>query len=212
MPFRPRRVSLGCAAVLCSAAPAIAQPSVIPFQTHAAFFSAETKQPAPVDPQVFVADASAPAATGLQGIRHAQGLRNAAVASDPPATPLLNADGKPLGFTLGQWLGAGGTAALDGSKVTVELHGLRPGGHYSLFENHFDQKPVGFTPLDGSGSANGFTADAKGDAGLSLTAPARLTHDNAVLVILDDDGQGHGASRGAVGIDAQHQLIARPPG
>ena len=34
------------------------------FETHAAFFSAETKQPKALDPHVFVRDETAPAAIG----------------------------------------------------------------------------------------------------------------------------------------------------
>ncbi len=198
--------------VAANVAALAAEPAPVAFQTHASFFSAETRQPKPIDPQVFVQDGAAAPGIGPQGIHHVSGVRPALIGSDPPGTHLVNAQNKPLNFTLGQWLGAGGDVTLTGSTVAATFHGLRSNAHYSLFENHFDQSPAGFTPLDGKGVANGFKTNARGEAAVTVTAPAPLTRDNAVLVILDDDGEGHGASRGEVGISAQHQLIARPPG
>ena len=203
------------AATGLSAQAATPAPAPLVFQTHAAFFSTETQQKAAIDPQVFVADPAAPAATGPQGIAHAAGFRPALIATDAPTTKVSNADGKPLGFSLGAWLGATGTAAIlpgkaGGERVTVQLHGLQPKGLYSLFENHFDQNPVGFTPLDGKGATNSFRADAKGNAKITVTTPDVLTHANAVLVVYHSDGKTHGASRGPIGVGAQHELIARP--
>ena len=97
------------------------------------------------------------------------------------------------------------------TRIAVSLGGLRPGGHYSLFENHFDQAPVSFTPLDGDGTHNSFTASPRGTASLSVLAPGTLTHANAVLVVFHGDGRDHGMQRGDVGVTAQHQLIARVP-
>ena len=192
------------------------QPAVMPFQVHAAFFSAETKQTKVIDPQVFVPDASVQAATGPQGIKHVTGFRPAMIESDPATTPLSNADGKPLGFTLGAWLGASGTVTISplkagGETVSAQFHDLRPNAQYSLFENHFDQTPVGFTPLDGNGTNNSFQTDANGDASVTVIAPEVLTHSNAILVVYHGDGHTHGVSRGEIGIGAQHQLIARIP-
>ncbi len=193
------------------------EPTHLKFETHAAFFSAETKQPKPIDPQVFVKDAGVAEGTGPQGIKHAAGIRPALIETDAKSTPLFNAQGAPLGFTLAEWLAPTGRATLSptgagGVVIKVTFEHLRPDATYSLFENHFDQKPVGFTPLDGAGAANSFKTDAKGHATATVTAPQKLTHDNAILVILDDDGQTHGTSRGDIGINAQHQLIARLPG
>ncbi|MEP7209083.1 MAG: hypothetical protein ABI920_19275 [Casimicrobiaceae bacterium] len=181
-------------------------------ETHAGFFSAETKQAKPLDPQVFVKDVNAPAATGPQNIRHDAGLRPAFIA-DAPGTALFNAKGKALGFDLGKWLAPTGTATIgpDGMTVTVKLANLRPQGTYTLFENHFDQKPVGFTPLDGTGKGNSFVAPADGTKTFTLKAPAKLTHDNAVLLVYHSDGATHGMSRGEIGVDAHHQMIARLP-
>lgn len=186
----------------------------MPLQTHAAFFSAESKQKMPLDPQVFVAQAGAPSAVGPQGIRHASGLRNALV-SDMHSLPVTTANGIPLHITLGQWLLAKGDVLSDPlpdgrEKITVVMSGLIAGGHYSLFENHFDQQPVGFTPLDGTGVDNNFVADAAGRAVFTAYSPTPLTHDNAVLVVFHSDGKDHGKSRGDIGLTAHHQLIARP--
>lgn len=187
---------------------------VVDFVTHAAFFSDETHQTPPLDPQVFVASLTAPAANGPQGIKHIAGVRNALIA-DNPALPIVSAQGKPLDMTLGTWLSAKGKVILfplpnGQEKVKVMLSGLKPNGHYSLFENHFDQKPIGFTPLDGQGTDNNFIANAEGKAVVTTIAPTALSHDNAVLVVFHSDGTPHGMSRGAIGIDAHHQLIARP--
>ncbi|TAL55926.1 MAG: hypothetical protein EPN80_05725, partial [Pandoraea sp.] len=82
-PFANMTKSLIAPAVVLLAASAacagtsLAQPvTTLPFEAHAAFFSRETHQPKPLDPQVFVRAPGAPAAMGPQGIRHAAGYRN----------------------------------------------------------------------------------------------------------------------------------------
>jgi hypothetical protein len=45
---------------------------------------------------------------------------------------------------------------------------------------------------------------------LALDQAASLTHDNAVLVIYNSGGEQHGMERGCIGVDAHHQIIARP--
>jgi hypothetical protein len=213
---RTTRIAAGMIAALAMVGPSFAaEPVHLTLETHAAFFSRETKQAKPVDPQVFVADAAVPAGVGPQGIKHVAGFRPALIQADPATSPLFNAEGARLGFTLGEWLRATGTvtmtAAANGAEtVVVDAKGLRPNAVYSLFENHFDQTPVGFTPLDGTGRANSFHTDAAGHGHASLTAPQALTSANAVLLILDDDGQTHGMTRGAIGVSAQHHLIAQP--
>jgi hypothetical protein len=189
-------------------------PITVPFETHAQFFSDEVAQPRGLDPQVFVIAAGAPAAHGFQGIDHAAGIRNAWI-DDPAAQPIYDARGRPLSMTLGEWLGAQGTVTFaprqDGREdVSVSLTGLKPGARFSLFENHFDQHPIGFTPLDGTARTNSFRADARGDATVSVVAPAVLTHENAVLVVYHSDGRAHGEERGEIGVNAHHQLIVRP--
>ena len=186
------------------------------FITHAAFFSAETHQPKPLDPQVFVRDASAPAGIGPQNIQHVAGVRPALIEQDAKTTPLVNAKGEALGFDLGDWLAAGGVVTISSSasgkvEISAQFMHLRPGGHYSLFENHFDQQPVGFTPLDGVGAANNFVANENGGAQVKVTVPQALTHANAILLVYHSDMTSHGAQRGDIGVNAHHQLIARIP-
>lgn len=184
------------------------------FQTHAAFFSAESKQPQVLDPHAFVADATAPAAAGPQGIKHVAGIRPALVDRDAASVPVVTADNVPLGFTLGQWLGASGSVMIDGNnpvRLSATFRSLKPQGHYSLFENHFDQKPVGFTPMDGTGTTNNFLAKADGTATLTMTLPHLPTHDNAVLLVYHSDQTDHGVERGAIGVNAHHQIIVRIP-
>jgi hypothetical protein len=191
-----------------------ATPLKMTFVTHAAFFSAETKQPKALDPQVFVEDASAPEATGPQGIKHVAGVRPPFIDQDPKTSKLFNAEHKPLGFDLQSWLAATGTVSVtekDG-KVTLEatFKNLQPNASFSLFENHFDTKPISFTPMDGTGKTNSFTAKSDGTASVTVTLPSMPTHDNAVLVIYNSGGQPHGVERGQIGVDAHHQIIARP--
>lgn len=191
-----------------------APPLKLEFVTHAAFFSAETKQPKVIDPQVFVEDSSAPEATGPQGIKHVAGVRPTFIDQDAKPSKLFNAEHKPLGFDVGSWLSATGTATIaekDG-KVMLEatFKNLQPNANYSLFENHFDTKPISFTPMDGAGKTNSFTAKGDGTASVTVTLPSMPTHDNAVLVIYNSGGQPHGMERGRIGFDAHHQIIARP--
>jgi hypothetical protein len=211
--------SMGLAVALtlvCTAATEAADSQRLTFTIHATFFSSETKQPKPVDPQVFVQDPASPAATGPQNIQHIAGVRPALIEQDPKTTPLFNAKGESLGFDLGQWLGATGGVTIMPSangqaKISVQFSKLQPGGAYSLFENHFDRQPVGFTPLDGAGKANNFATDKKGAARVTLTAPQMLTHANAVLLVYHSDKTFHGDQRGEIGVTAHHQLIARIP-
>lgn len=216
-----RRQLLGAASLaglapLAIGRPAAAAPAAaaLPFILHAAFFSQETHQAKPLDPQVFVKDQAAQAAVGPQNIPHAAGVRPAWLAG-PRDAEAFNAQGQALGFTLAEWFAATGsvtiTPAGPNTRLACRFTALRPHGVYSLFENHFDQKPIGFTPLDGTGHANSFTADAKGEAAISLVAPGRLSHDNAVLLVYHSDGQAHGAQRGEIGVTAHHQIIARIP-
>jgi hypothetical protein len=186
------------------------------FTTHAAFFSTETHQAKPIDPQVFVRDPAAPAATGPQGIRHVAGVRPALIDQDPGATPLVNANGEPLGFDLADWLGAKGVVTITRSargkiEVSARFTHLRPGGYYSLFENHFDQQPIGFTPLDETGKTNNFVASKIGSTRVTVVAPQPLTHANAVLLVYHSDKMFHSEQRGDPGVNAHHQLIARIP-
>jgi hypothetical protein len=173
-----------------------AAPLKMNFVTHAMFFSTESKQPKMLDPQVFVHDPAAEAATGPQGIKHAAGVRPPLIDQDPKSSMLYNADDKPLGFDLQTWLSASGSVTIserDGKPVLeADFKGLRPNAQYSLFENHFDHTPVSFTPMDGTGKTNSFVAQPDGSAKVSMTLPDFPTHANAVLLIYDSEGQTHG--------------------
>lgn len=89
-----------------------ASPLKLEFVTHAAFFSAETKQPKTLDPQIFVEDPSAPEATGPQGIKHVAGVRPPFIEQDARTSKLFNAEHKPLDFDLQSWLSATGTVTI----------------------------------------------------------------------------------------------------
>jgi hypothetical protein len=186
------------------------------FEPHGAFFSAETRQPVSIDPQVFVGTPGAAAGVGPQNISHAAGVAPASLAAAPD-TPLYTAAGRPLGVTLGRWLGARGTgdvtAVADGphaALVTVSFTELIPGGTYSLFIVAFRSAGNTFAPLDGVGLHN-FVALSDGIARARVFTPFRLTHENAVLLVYHSDGRAHGESRGSPGVTAHHQLIARLP-
>jgi hypothetical protein len=197
-------------------APAWATPAIaLRFVPHGAFFSRETHQKVAIDPQVFVKASGVTAGVGPQNIRHVAGFAPARL-SDPPSTPLFNADGQPLDITLGRWLGARGTATIEaarsgGARVAASFSGLIPRGTYSLFRVTFRPGGNTFTPLDGTGASNSFTAGTTGTAGVTVRAPTPLTHANAVLLVYHSDGRTHGTSRGAPGVTAHHQLIARIP-
>jgi hypothetical protein len=99
----------------------------------------------------------------------------------------------------------GGDARLD-----AVFSGLKPQGHYSLFERHSDQKPVTFTPMDGGGNSNSFVTQADGTAKLSIKLARSLPSTNAIVLIYHSDNQAHGRERGRVGFDAHHVVMTRP--
>ncbi len=100
-----------------------------------------------------------------------------------------------------------------GARTRVKLFftDLISGGRYSLFENHFTAAGVMFTPLDGTGKANSFSADAKGIGRITVSVPGLITHAEAILLVFHSDGIDHGAVRGSPGVTAHHQLIMRVP-
>ncbi len=182
------------------------------YQLHAVFFSREARQPRVIDPQMFVAAPRAPGGIGPQMIRHVAGVLPV-LASDPAATPLLDALGRPLGVTLGRWEAARGTATLtcqDGSATLVSrFTRLLPRAAYSLFVVHLRvQGPRRFTPLgapDGRGSS--FVTDASGTwTETSVIAPC-LTPAEAVVLVWDSDGRSHGPVIGQPGVTAHNHLI-----
>lgn len=205
--------------VLCLGAlalgPVSAPTAAYTFVTHAAFFSAESHQPVPIDPQVFVRKAGAPAAQGPQGIIHLPNFVPAPIAA-ATSTPLYTAAGKLLPVSAGDWFGATGTAQVRAAQsgrplIRLEFHGLVPGGAYSVFENHFAAGAVTFTPLDGTGRSNSFTAQKDGAADVVIMVRGPFPHANGILLVYHSDGKDHGVERGMPGIDAHHQLILRFP-
>lgn len=205
------------ALMLVPPAPRAAAAVTVRFEGHGAFFSRETNQPAPVDPQVFVRSSDAPAAVGPQNIPHAAGFVPAPLAAPPP-TPLYNAEGRPLAATLGRWLGAAGEATVGpagdprhADRVSAAFTGLIPGGLYSLFTVTFGPSGNTFAPLDGAGLHHNFVALGNGTGRATVLTPISLTHANAIVLVYHSDGETHGTSRGAPGVTAHHQLIARIP-
>jgi len=187
------------------------------FGTHAAFFSAETNQPAVIDPQVFVADSAAPAGTGPQNIPHVAGFRPARVASDAPGSALYTAQGRPIGLTLERWLAptGGGTIVCTGDAAAAidQFHGLVPNGVYQLFRNRFTPDGPRRSPFgkpDGSDSS--FVAGADGAATITSTLPFCPDPTDGVLLSYHSDGVIHGPLGGDSGVNMHNQLLVRVAG
>src|SRR5262249_2170355 len=122
------------------------------------------------------------------------------------------ADGKALGMTLGEWLHATMTiaGAPEDTQLDASFSGLKPQGHYSLFERHGDQTPAAFTPLDGAGKSNSFVAKADGTATLSVKLTKPLPSTSTVMLVYHSDNQDHGLERGRLGFDAHNLVMTRP--
>lgn len=184
------------------------------FETHAAFFSAETRQPNVVDPQVFVADPSAAAATGPQNIPHVAGYRPARPGSDPANTPLFTAQGHALNLTLGDWLGASGTGTItcdgDSATATNQFQQLVPGKLYQLTRLQFTPAGPKRSPLgkpDGSDST--FVAGQDGSATFTNQLPFCPDASEGVVLAYHSDGTAHGAAMGEIGVNLHNQLAGR---
>jgi hypothetical protein len=206
---------VGSSRVAVAQAPATAGHQTLTFVTHASFFSQETHRSPVIDPQVFVREDSAAEGTGPQNIEHAAGLRPAQL-TDAPELVAYDAKGNSLGFTLDKWFAATGTADLSpasngGTKVALTFAKLIPFGVYSVFRIAFSPDGATFRPLDGDGSTNNFTAAADGSAALLVTTTDPLLRGNAIVLVHHSDALSHGASRGDIGLNAQHQLIVRLP-
>lgn len=182
-------------------------------EPHSTFFSTESHHAAIVDPQVFVVDAAALAATGPQKIAHIAGYRPAEPGKDAATAPLYTAQGKALGFTLGAWLGAtgGGTVTCNGNTASIaaQLHRLRPHGLYQMTRLQFTPagpKRTALGQADGAGST--FTADAAGSATFSAHLPFCPAATEGIVVAYVSDGTPHGAALGDIGINLHNQLAA----
>jgi hypothetical protein len=196
--------------------PPPAQPNLrqtVPFVTHAAFFSQETRRSPAIDPQVFVKDDAAAEGTGPENIAHTAGLRPARV-DDLREVVVYNAKGDSLGFTLERWFGASGSVDIDpqpngNSRLTLKCQKLVAFGVYSVFRIAFSPDGASFKPIDGDGTTNSFTATVDGNANVVMSSPDALVRGNAIVLILHSDSQEHGVSRGEIGVTAHQQLIAR---
>jgi hypothetical protein len=216
-PHHIRRAVAGfciCAALLAWA-PGPAAAAETPFTTHATFYSQEAKRATVVDPQIFIADPAAPASAGPQNIEHIAGFRPARL-EDTPEAVASNAAGDSLGFSLGKWFGAGGSADIvtlptGNDRVTLTFAHLIAFGHYSLFEVTFTPDGATFAPLDGDGTQNNFDATVDGNATVAVAVPHHLEPGSAIVLVYHSDDVDHGVSRGQIGRDAHHQLALRIP-
>jgi hypothetical protein len=185
------------------------------FVTHAQFFSLATHRSPVIDPQIFIKQEALPEGTGPQGIEHVAGER-CAQTDDVPDLPAYDSHGDPLGFSVGRWFAAGGTAGIEplatgGQRISVSFENLLPFGLYSLFRIAFTPAGAVFTPLDGTGTSNSFNAGAEGTAKLTVTTNQPLVKGDAIVLIYHSDGRQHGESRGEIGLTSHQQLIVRLP-
>jgi hypothetical protein len=210
----PAAAGAATSAATAPGAPAGSAPT--DYQLHMDFFSQESKQPAVLDPQVFIASPGTAAGTGPQMIPHAANVVPTPKAG-PADTPLLGADGSALNTTRGAWEKAAGTVAFacaNGNKqATSTLTGLIPGATYSTFVVHLDvQGPGRFTPWgDAAGTTNNFTADTTGAAAPTNTVPGCTTTHEAIVIIWHSDGKTHGATPGQIGVTWHNSLITSVP-
>ena len=129
--------------------------------------------------------------------------------------------GEPLGFTMRQWLSAGGDVtygcANGQSTVSAGLRNLVPNGQYTLWYSRLTFPPnleVVDRPLGAAdGSQNSFKADASGNATFNLTFPGCLeqtTKETATLIVTayHSDGKTYGSSPGDFGRVTHLQNIA----
>ena len=201
--------------IAAQSSPSPAPPPRAPllFERYAADFSQAAGLSPAADPQVFVQDASVTAGSGPQQIPHVAGLRNARI-SDPGGVIAFDAAGASLGFSLGQWFGARGSADIvrrgnGGDRVTAAFEHLISFGVYSLFVVTYGNDGPVARPLDNDGTANGFTADIDGDATVAIDSPRPLGASDAIVLVYHSDSTEHGLAAGTSGVDAHVQLIAR---
>lgn len=180
------------------------------FMTHAHFETARVHADAEIDPEIFVADKSAPQGTGALGIMHDSGFRPAR-SSDNPSLPVYNAQGVGLSLNLGRWSGATGTADFTAqsrgtdSRVHCTFAGLVPFGIYSLFVGRVTHDGTTVTPL--SEATNKLTASVDGFLDVSTQSTDPLETGDTLLLVYHSDGESHGVHRGELGITAHEQLL-----
>jgi hypothetical protein len=197
--------------------PAARPPIRLSFVPHAALFSLLSRQPALVDPEIFLADPAAAAGLGFEQIAHVAGVRTAAMSDDGTAQA-LDANGRDLGFDLQHWFAASGLVQIDPpdpiratQRIVLRFANLVPRGRYSLFLVHLESKAGGDAPLDGTARTNSFTADPDGNAGATIVAQQPLPRGSATVLVYHADRKDHGVRVGVAGFDAFRQLIVRVP-
>jgi hypothetical protein len=132
--------------------------------------------------------------------------------------------GEALGFTMGQWLSAGGTVTYScaggQSSVSGKLNNLVPGGQYTVWHTRLTFPPnvnVVDRPLGAAdGSQNGFKADAAGNGSFNVSFTGCLeetTKETATLIVTayHSDGRTYGAVPGDFGRVTHVQNIAMLP-
>lgn len=167
--------------------------------------------------QVFVHDASAPAAPAADDSGgHAAGLRPPRE-TDVDAVTLYTAANAPINTTLGAWRAASGMVDLTptpdgGTRVQAKFARLIPNGRYSVFVRQLAGRtgPV-FTPIDLTGAADGFFADGDGNGQLTVNAPNAIPSGAQIVLVYHSDKTDHGSSIGNPGVNAHAQLITRVP-
>jgi hypothetical protein len=129
--------------------------------------------------------------------------------------------GEPLGFTLRQWLSAGGDVtygcANGRSTVSGSLHNLVPNGQYTLLYSRLTFPPnlnVVNRPLGAAdGSQNSFKADTLGNATFNIAFAGCLeetSKETATLIVTayHSDGKTYGSAPGDFGLVTHLQNVA----
>ncbi len=130
--------------------------------------------------------------------------------------------GKSLGFTLGQWLAAGGIGIYsvdNDAQLELSFKNLVPNGVYTVWcsrltfppEPNIVDKPCGAE----DGSQNSFASDEKGAGSFSLKLmPLEASTEETASVIAlayHSDGKTYGASPGDFGLNSHVQLFFMLP-
>jgi len=165
---------------------------------------------------VFVRDSAAPAQSDpAGGPVHDAGIRPF-TPNDPPNAQLTNAHGGGLNVSIAEWRAASGTAeiapATNGLRVRIACRGLIPMGRYSVFVRQLAGRAgVVLTPVDITGAADTFFADANGVGGIVIETPNAIPSGAQLVLIYHSDGADHQSSPGELGVTAHEQLITRVP-
>ncbi|MEO6991698.1 MAG: hypothetical protein ABI346_05205 [Candidatus Baltobacteraceae bacterium] len=167
------------------------------FSGHGQFFSRELHLELAVDPEAFVQDGQATAGQGPGGVAHVDEFDPPAWTTNPKRPVLYDSQGNSLEFTLARWLAASGSATIArsaaGSHIDAAFAHVIAFGEYSLFLAEPSIAGTIFTPLDGDGSSNTFTADGAGTGVLAIDAPHRLPAHSAIVVVYHSDDVDHGS-------------------